>query len=90
MSFGSDAGKTVPYVVAATESVMEAASEVASVKRIVLTSSSVAAVIPEAGHGHLELTQGQSSIFLPNAASPARKVATRTVSWSNSAFRHME
>ncbi|KPI39811.1 Aldehyde 2 [Cyphellophora attinorum] len=57
VSFDSDAGKLVPYVVNATETVMQAASEIASVKRVVLTSSSVAAVIPEAGHGRLELTQ---------------------------------
>ncbi|KAK3652916.1 hypothetical protein LTR56_004864 [Elasticomyces elasticus] len=47
--FSADPNKVIPYVVAATEAVLEAASSVTSVKRVVLTSSSAAAVIPQPG-----------------------------------------
>lgn len=65
MTFSSEADKVIPQMVAATETVMEAASEVSSVKRVVLTSSSTAASIAEPGRGRLVLNQGQPPIYSP-------------------------
>ncbi|KAL2821413.1 putative aldehyde reductase [Aspergillus cavernicola] len=57
-SFSADASKVINSVVAAIEAVLEAASKVPSVKRVVLTSSSVAAAPPRPpGEGSLLLTQ---------------------------------
>ncbi|KAK5726152.1 hypothetical protein LTR17_012967 [Elasticomyces elasticus] len=57
VSFSADPNKVIPYVLAATEAVLEAASRVKSVKRVVLTSSSAAAVIPQPGKGKHVLKQ---------------------------------
>ncbi|KAF4772198.1 hypothetical protein N7455_009075 [Penicillium solitum] len=47
----------INYVVAAIEAVLEAAAQVPSIKRVVLTSSSVSAVARYPGEGRIELTQ---------------------------------
>ncbi|KAL5332432.1 NAD(P)-binding protein [Aspergillus crustosus] len=57
VTFGSDPHKVIPYVVAATEAILEAASKVPSIKRVVLTSSSVAATILQPGEGTITLDQ---------------------------------
>ncbi|KAK5674433.1 hypothetical protein LTS10_012821 [Elasticomyces elasticus] len=57
VTFSSDPAKVIPYVVAATEAILEAASSVTSVKRVVLTSSSAAAVLPQPGKGRLVMNQ---------------------------------
>ncbi|KFY08099.1 hypothetical protein V492_06534 [Pseudogymnoascus sp. VKM F-4246] len=51
VTFGTDPNKIIPPVVAATEAILKASSEVSSVKRVVLTSSSAAATILEEGQG---------------------------------------
>ncbi|KAL5340920.1 hypothetical protein BJX70DRAFT_82911 [Aspergillus crustosus] len=55
-SFGNDPA-LISHAVAATEAVLEAAAQVPSVKRVVLTSSSVAAVARYPGEGSITLTQ---------------------------------
>ncbi|KFX88787.1 hypothetical protein V490_07397 [Pseudogymnoascus sp. VKM F-3557] len=51
VTFGTDPNKIIHSVVAATEAILKASSEVSSVKRVVLTSSSAAATILEEGQG---------------------------------------
>jgi nucleoside-diphosphate-sugar epimerase len=58
MSFGTDPSKVIRPVVVATESILKASSEVSSVKRVVLTSSSAAATILEEGQGSRVVNQG--------------------------------
>ncbi|KAL3482446.1 NAD dependent epimerase/dehydratase [Aspergillus californicus] len=57
VSFSTNAGEVINTVVAAMEAVLEAASNVPSVKRVVLTSSSVAAIYPYKGEGSVALNQ---------------------------------
>jgi hypothetical protein len=59
VTFGRDPTQVIPAVVAGTETVLRAASKVPSVKRVVLTSSSVAAALLEPGEGDVLLSQGQ-------------------------------
>lgn len=59
MTFGVDRHKVIPYVVAATEAILEAASKVPSVKRVILTSSSATATIPQPGEDTIQLDQGE-------------------------------
>lgn len=64
----------INYVVAATEAVLEAAAQVPSIKRVVLTSSSVAAVARYPGEGKIELTQGKPCLFFLNGCCSMAKV----------------
>ncbi|KAJ6084841.1 hypothetical protein N7499_004470 [Penicillium canescens] len=48
ISFDSDPGRVIPSVVKATHNVLEAASRHSEIQRVVLTSSSVAVLFPEA------------------------------------------
>lgn len=72
-SFGPDPN-IINYVVAATEAVLEAAAQVPSIKRVVLTSSSVAAVARYPGEGSIELTQGKPCFFFLNGCCGMAKV----------------
>jgi nucleoside-diphosphate-sugar epimerase len=62
VTFSADPDKVIPHVVAATEAILEAASNVPSVERVILTSSSAAAATPQPGEGSLALNQGQPPI----------------------------
>ncbi|KAL2828007.1 putative aldehyde reductase [Aspergillus cavernicola] len=57
VSFRTNPGDVINSVVTAVEAVLEAASKVPSVKRVVLTSSSLAAAVPHPGKGSIVLTQ---------------------------------
>jgi hypothetical protein len=59
VSFDPDAGKVIANVVSATVAVLKAAAE-SSVKRVVLTSSSSSALIPQPGVEGIVVTQGES------------------------------
>jgi nucleoside-diphosphate-sugar epimerase len=48
VSLGSDPSKVIPGVVSATQAILKAAAE-ASIQRVVLTSSSTAALLPQPG-----------------------------------------
>lgn len=47
MSFSKDPNAVIPWVVRATETVLAAAAKFPAIKRVVLTSSSSAVIIPE-------------------------------------------
>jgi nucleoside-diphosphate-sugar epimerase len=59
VSFDPDAKKVIPNVVSATEAVLQAAAE-SSVKRVVLTSSSSSALLPQPGVEGIVVTEGRS------------------------------
>lgn len=61
MSFSSDASEVIPYVVSATEGILKAAAEQPekSIKRVVLTSSSSAALLPQPGVEGIVVTKGK-------------------------------
>lgn len=72
-SFGPDPN-IINHVVATTEAVLEAAARVPSIKRVVLTSSSVSAVVPYPGEGRIELTQGKPYLFFLNVCCSMTKI----------------
>ncbi|KAE8381963.1 hypothetical protein BDV26DRAFT_278373 [Aspergillus bertholletiae] len=50
LTFGNDPNAVIPWVVRATQNILEAAAKTPSVKRVVLTSSSTAALTPIPNH----------------------------------------
>lgn len=64
----------INHVVGATEAVLEAAALVPSIKRVVLTSSSVSAVARYLGEGRIELTQSKSCLFFLNGCCSMAKI----------------
>lgn len=58
MTFGSDPEAIIPWVIKASENMLEAAASKPTIKRFVLTSSSTAVVIPVADKEGVRVDEG--------------------------------
>lgn len=60
MSFSKDPNAVIPWVVRATETVLAAAAKFPAIKRVVLTSSSSAVIIPETNKAGVRVDESTS------------------------------